>query len=709
MKVRNQREKEAILAEAKERYQRVDAWEAKARGLFLQDLKFAEGDSDNNWQWPDEIRQPRETDERPMLTINKTRQHNLNVLNDARQSKVAVKIIPIGDEATYESAQAFMATVRAIEYRSDADSAYQMGLAFAVKAGIGYWRVLTDYVDADTFDQELLIKRIKDPLTVYMDPDIEEADGSDSKFCILAIDVDRKEFEKTNPEWKGRVASTQLGGTTWAGSDKIRKAEYWRRVPMKDRLVSYLNPVTGEAVIDRESKIPRRIRKAVLDDPDTQTREITDWKVECFTIIGDEITEETPWLGIYIPVVRVVGEETVIDGVLDRKGHTRALKDGQRMFNYNASGSVEFGALQTKIPYLSPMEAIEDFEEMWKDANKTNRAFLPYNHRDEEGDEIPAPQRQQPPTGAPIYMEGMQSAAEWMRMVSGQYQADMGAPSNERSGKAITARQRQGDLATYHYLDHQSRAVRFTGKILIDLIPKIYDTRRMLKYKGDDGEENHIQIDPDAKQAVQEQQVDRDSKMTVFNPNIGKYDVESDVGPSYQTRRQDAFEAGVQILQQNESLTSLIGDLVLKNADFPGADEMAERMKRMVPPQALDPNADPQIVGLQQQIQQQDQMIKALAGKLSDKTGDLRVKQEKTSIEGYRAQTDRFAQIKEAAGLDPQGLLVLVREVLEEMQATSAGGNVAGHISEDVPFPEAIHPALGGSLAPPQAPGGVTE
>lgn len=701
MKVRNQREKEAILAEAKERYQRVDAWEAKARGLFLQDLKFAEGDSDNNWQWPDEIRQPRETDERPMLTINKTRQHNLNVLNDARQSKVAVKIIPIGDEATYESAQAFMATVRAIEYRSDADSAYQMGLAFAVKAGIGYWRVLTDYVDADTFDQELLIKRIKDPLTVFMDPDIEEADGSDSKFCILAIDVDRKEFEKTNPEWKGRVASTQLGGTTWAGSDKIRKAEYWRRVPVKDRLVSYMNPVTDQAVIGLESKIPRRIRKAVLDDPDTQTREVTDWKVECFTIIGDEIAEETPWLGIYIPVVRVIGEETVIDGVLDRKGHTRALKDGQRMFNYNASGSVEFGALQTKIPYLSPMEAIEDFEEMWKDANKTNRAFLPYNHRDEEGDEIPSPQRQQPPTGAPIYMEGMQSAAEWMRMVSGQYQADMGAPSNERSGKAITARQRQGDLATYHYLDHQSRAVRFTGKILIDLIPKIYDTRRMLKYKGDDGEENHIQIDPDAKQAVQEQQVDRDSKMTVFNPNIGKYDVESDVGPSYQTRRQDAFEAGVQILQQNESLTSLIGDLVLKNADFPGADEMAERMKRMVPPQALDPNADPQIVGLQQQIQQQDQVIKALAGKLSDKSGDLRVKQEKTAIEGYRAQTDRFAQIKQAASLDPQGLLVLVREVLEEMQATSAGGNVAGHVSEDIPATDGIHPDLGGSLAPP--------
>lgn len=709
MKERSAAEKLKIVKEAKTRFEAAAAWESKCRISYVEDTKFAEGDSDNNWQWPEEVRQPRETDARPMLTINKTRQHNLDVLNDARQSKVGVKIIPTGGEATYESAQAYMGVVRAIEYKSNADTAYQTALACAVKAGWGYWRILTDYADPESFDKDVVIRRVKDPLLIYNDPDINEFDGSDSRFCFAATDIPKDVFEGRYPKWKGRIRNSSLVPDTWITDDKVRIAEYWRRLENNEQLLGYLNPETGKRAVGLASKLPRRIRKAVIEDPNTITREVSTHTVECFTIIGDEIAEETEWEGIYIPFVRVIGEETVIEGRLDRKGHTRALKDAQRMFNFNCSAFIEHGALQTKVPWTGSAEALEGYEDDYARANKENMGALLWNQFDDEGNKLDGPVRVAPPQGAPMYLDGMNQAAEWMRMVSGQYQADMGAPSNERSGAAITARQRQGDLATYHYLDHQALAIRYTGKILIDLIPKIYDTERVLKYKGDDGQEQEVHIDPRQKaepgqppiSPVRTEKLDQDTTRTIFNPNVGTYDVEADVGPEFATKRQDAFNAGTQILAQNKELTSIIGDLVIMNADFPGSDEMAQRLKRMVPAQALNEDDNPAMRALQTQLQQAHAVLEHLQQQLQDKTAEQGTKSEKVTIEAYRAQTDRLTSLSKALGLDPQGLLVLVKEVIEEAQATSAGGNALLHIAEPTPDASQIHPDLGGQMQEP--------
>lgn len=704
MKVRSETDKKKILREAKSRFKRAEEWEAKARILWLSDVKFCEGDSDNLWQWPEEVRQPREEDTRPMLTINKTRQHVLDVLNDARQSRVAIKIVPTGGQATYDSAQAYMGVVRAIEYQSNAEAAYQHALKHAMQGGWGYWRVLTEYVSNDTFDKKIVIRRVQDPLMVYLDPDINEADGSDANWGFVAVKMPREEFKVKHPKYKDMRASTEFGAQSWVDENHVIVAEYWRRVQKPDKLLAYMNPVTGKKVMGRYSQIPKHLRAMILADENTQSRDIFDFGIEWFKLVGDEIAEELEWEGIYVPLVRVIGEETIIDNVLDRKGHVRALKDPQRMFNYNASGFVEHGALQTKVPYVTPAAAIEENQADWEEANTRNFAVLTYNHRDDDGDIIPPPQRAEAPKPSALYIEGMNASAEWLRMASGQYQADMGAPSNERSGAAITARQRQGDIATYHYLDHQSLAIRFTGKILIDLIPKIYDTARVLKYKGEDGTEQEIHLDPEQPQAVQTEKLDESSERTIFNPTVGEYDVESDVGPSFQTKRQDAWAAYTQILAQNKELTSVIGDLALQFADFPGADEAARRLKRMVPAQALDESGDPQIAALKQQISQAEQFIQMLSQKLKDKTGDTTAKHDKNSIDAYRAQSDRLGVLKEALGLDKQGLLVLVREVLEEAQATSAGGGALSHVAEPVPEAEDIHPAFGGQQQAPAPP-----
>lgn len=672
-KKRSDEDKRTILKEARGRFTRCQNWESTARARYVDDVKFSEGDSDNLYQWPEDIRSRMSDDKRAMLTINKTNQHILDVLNDARQARVAIKIRPTGDGATVDAAEIFMGVIRHIEYLSNASTSYQHGLACSTRGGIGYWRLATGYANDDSFDQEIFIRRVRDPLTIYLDPEIQEFDGSDAKFGFVFTEL----VKDDHPELKDVLGNSDFGPTSWVKENSIRQAEYFRRVEHKERLIAYPDPAdkSGESMkVVRESALDPQMVKMLVKMTSTQVRTIKTHKVEWFKIIGDTITEENEWPGIYIPIVRCVGEETVIDGELDRKGLTRALKDPQRMFNYNASGSVEFGALQSKSPWVAPADAIEGYETYWNNANTDNFSVLPWNHMDDEGTAIPSPQRQNPPSSAPVFIEGMNASAEWMRMVSGQYQADMGAPSNERSGAAITARQRQGDNATFHFLDHQSMAIRFTGKQLVDLIPKIYDTPRILEILSEAGDRKKIRLDVSAEQALQKTQQDRDEVEAIFNPRVGKYEVIADVGPAFATRRQEAWNAYVQILTQNKELVGVIGDLAFKMADFPGAEEVATRLKRMVPQKALEDGPSPDLLAAQQQIEALQALVKQVAQKLADKTAEHLNDQEKNAVSAYDAQTKRLSALKEALITDPDGLMDLVRQVIAEAQATSGAG-----------------------------------
>src|ERR1700742_1740669 len=432
---------ERIIAEAKRRFRMCQDFEGTARNLFLEDVKFANGDSDNLYQWPDSVRRNREIDERPCLTINKTRQHNLQIINDARQHKSSPNIRPVGDGATFEASQVFDGIIRHIEYISNAQDAYTTANKFQVEGGIGFWRVTTDYIGDDSFDQEIYIRRIKDPGAVYIDPDINEKDGSDARFGFVFEDMPRDEFNAAYPQYKDLATQSPLDNTGgWVDKDHVRVAEYYRKVSKQDKLLAFTDPNTGEQVVQRASKIPEELVNAVIDDPMTKHRIINDDEVEYYLIVGSQIAEKNIWPGKYIPIVRVIGEETIIDGVLDRKGHTRAMKDPQRNYNYWASCGVEFIGLQSKSPYIAPVAAIEGLETYWESANRVNHSVLPYNHLDDKGNPIAPPQRQQPPVMAAAYVSGMQFSDQQMMMVSGQYEATFGQKSNETSGRAIDER-----------------------------------------------------------------------------------------------------------------------------------------------------------------------------------------------------------------------------------------------------------------------------
>lgn len=673
-----------IVREAQKRFNRCEMWESTARKRWIEDEKFVNGDSDNLYQWPDQLRAARGVgtgDERPCLTINKTRQHCLQIINDARQNKTSIKFRPVGGGATYEAGQVLDGMVRHIEYISDAQSAYGTATRHQVWSGLGYLRIVTDYAAPNTFDQEIYIKRVKNPLSIYIDPDIAEADGSDMRFGFVFTDVPKDEFEAQYPD--DDPNSTALGNmenwqSGWTTKDHVRVCEYFRRKETKDKLVVLKDPETGEERQFLASKVPKELKDVLaelLDDPAATQRDVTLNQVEWFKIAGHKIIEKRDWPGSYIPIIRVPGEETVIDGELDRKGHVRALKDPQRMYNYNASAQVEFGALQNKIPYIAPAQAIEGQEGYWQTANTENYSVLVYNHIDDQGKEIPRPERQSPPTISEAYQLSMTNAANDMMLVSGQYQADFGAPSNERSGIAIERRQRQGSTATYHYIDHLAMALRFAGKIILDLIPKIYDTERVVKIMAEDGSDSDVLVDPKAAEAYLEKQgKDADAaKQVIFNPNVGRYDVVSDVGPDYASRRMEAFDALSKIAQTDSGLMTVIGDLLFKSADFEYADEIAQRLERMVPVQAKGDGPNPELVRLQQLVQNQTQMMQVLSDKLQAKQLELQDKKariaegaEQKVIDAYRAETDRLSALKDMLAADPEGVLMLVRRVIND-------------------------------------------
>lgn len=681
--------KKDIVKRAHDRFRAAVEWEGDTRQRFKDDIRFLYADPDNQEQWNAAVRAQRQLAGQPLITINKTHTHWLHVVNQGKENKPMITISPTGSEATYEAAQIYEQIIRRIEYISDAQTAYDRASEFQVGGGIGYWRINSRYTDDNTFDQELFIDEIDDPLSVYIDPHIKKQDGSDARYAFIFDDMPREVAEKKYPNIVKRQAGVGSDALSWNRQDTLRVAEYYERSEKKDWLYA-IEKADGDTMLVRDSDLPTEgtnlLQEAMERGANVQKRRIPKYSVDWYLIVGDEIAEKSEWLGKYIPIVRVPGEEIVIEGKLDRKGLVRYLKDAQRAFNYNASAALEYGALQSKSPYIAPVEAIEGLENYWATANTQNHAFLPFNNADENGQPIQPPQRQPAPASAPVFMEGMQAAEHELMMASGQYEATFSAQGNEISGVSIEQRQKQGERVTFHFQDNLAKAIKFTGKQLIDLIPKYYDTRRVIRIMSESGEEQQIQIDPQAKQALQQQQDQGESKVAaIFNPNVGTYEVMASVGPNFETRRKQAFDAMTQMLSSNEQLSNVIGDLYMGTADFPSADKLQERMRNWI--KATNPavlgQVDPQVQQLQGQLQAAMGHVTQLQQQLADKSiqhqleakrldmdalEHLAIRMEndnKGTLDAFKAETDRLGAVFK--GMTPEALDPVVRKMVSEI------------------------------------------
>lgn len=712
---------EKIIRQAKDRFQRCESYYGTANALLTEDMLFAIGDSDNMTQWPEDQISQGPTDE-VRLTINKTRTHCLQIENEGKQNKSSINIRPTGNGATKESAEVYEDVVRYIQRRSNYDGAKAMARKTQIRGGVGYFRILTDWAADDgpeAFTQDIFFKTVRDPTSVYIDPDAVEDDKSDMRYAFVFEDMPRDDFEADYPDED--VPSTSLEQGAWASKDHVRVAEYYRVTRKKERLILTKNGDVEKAIL--ASEIDKPILKALDSEPkENRARERDVWikKVEWYKIAGDRIVDrQVDYPGVYIPIITMIGEEFVIKGELHRNGHVRHLKDPQRMLNYWVSKATSSAALQGDQPYLATAEAIEGYETEWANANISKKAALIYNGVDDKDRPIPPPQRQQPAISAPAYLTGMQFSEQQMMMASGQYQAQLGENENAKSGKAIAERQRQGDNATYHFIDGEATADRYAGKILIDLIPKIYDTKRVIRMMAKDRSEAEVEIDPEAQAAYfRDQARDGEDVRAIFNPSVGKYDVEADVGPSYATQRQEAFNAFSQILTQNPGLVQVAGDILFAYADFPGSQEMSDRLARGVPSQYKEDGPDPEVAQLQQQIQELQGKFQATTAELLEKLAKAQIEiKNKTvghqiqaqdaagtqQIQAYDAETRRLTAIGNSGpAVSPDQIKPLFDQWMKEAQKdANPTGGLSGQSEQSAPAPSLPQPPMQGARHAP--------
>jgi hypothetical protein len=601
-----------VLSTARDRLSMAISAYSESREDELDDLRFYAGSPDNQWQWPADVLatrgavQGQTINARPCLTINKLPQHVHQITNDQRQNRPGIKVIPVDDNADVEVAEIFNGMIRHIEYISDADVAYDTACENQVAYGEGYIRILTEYCDDDTFDQDIKIARVRNSFSVYMDPLIQDPCGSDAKWCFITEDLSQDEYHRLFPNASPLSTLETLGVgdqnlSQWLNTDTIRIAEYFYCDYERKTLNLYPGNVTAFEGTPEDKQL-----KAVYGKP-KKTREAEIKKIKWCKINGYEILEEQEWAGNCIPVVRVIGNEYEVEGRIYISGLVRNAKDAQRMYNYWTSQEAEMLALAPKAPFIGYGGQFEGYETQWKTANTQNWPYLEVNPdvTDGQGAVLPLPQRALPPMAQTGLIQAKMGASEDIKSATGQYNASLGQQSNERSGKAILARQREGDVGTYHYQDNLARAVRYVGRQLIDIIPKIYDTQRIARIIGIDGETKMVKIDPTQAEPVRKIQNQEGIVIDkIYNPSVGKYDVVVATGPGYATKRQEALEAMAQLLQGNPQLWSVAGDLFVKNMDWPGAQEMSKRFAKTIDPKLMgDAEDNPALQAAQQQMQ----------------------------------------------------------------------------------------------------------
>ena len=661
-----------ILATARARLDLAVSALAESREDEIDDLRFYAGSPDNHWQWPADVLatrgavQGQTINARPCLTINKLPQHVRQVTNDQRQNRPGAKVIPVDDNADVEVADIFNGMIRHIEYISDADVAYDTACENQVSYGEGYLRLLTEYCEDNTFDQDIKIGRVRNSFSVYMDPTIQDPTGADAKWCFVTEDVTKAEFERMYPDASPITTLQSLGVgdqsiSNWLNEDTIRIADYY----YIDYDRTTLNLYPGNATAFEGTPEDKQLR-AIYGKP-KKSRESDRARVKYCKINGYEILEEREWAGKYIPVIRIVGNEFEVDGRLYVSGLVRNAKDAQRMYNYWVSQEAEMLALAPKAPFIGYGGQFEGYENQWKTANTQNWPYLEVNPdvTDGQGGMLPLPQRAQPPMASSGLLQAKAGASEDIKSTTGQYNASLGMGSNERSGKAILARQREGDVGTYHYGDNLARGVRHVARQLVDLIPKIYDTQRIARIIGEDGETKMVKINPEQEQPVNKIVDERGIVMEkIYNPGVGKYDVVAITGPGYATKRQEALEAMAQLLQGNPQLWAVAGDLFVKNMDWPGAQEMSKRFAKTIDPKFMsDGDDNPALQAAQQQMQamgqemeQMHQMIQNV-GK-SIEAQDMERKDFEAQVKAYEAETKRLAQVQ--ASMSPEQIQDIV-------------------------------------------------
>jgi hypothetical protein len=563
----------------------------------LEDLKFVNGD-----QWPVELQNSRNLESRPVLTINKLDGYCRQVVNQMRQQRPRVKVHGVNSEADAKVAQIIQGIIRHIEVNSNADNAYDTAADYAVRSGWGFIRVRTDYISEDSFEQEIFIDAVDNPFTVYYDINSTAPDGSDAEECLITMMMPKKVFRDLYPG--AEVDSFTQRGTgdsqsEWITKEDIRVAEYFYTERRKTELVMLSDGTTvfQEDLPSQDSMDSAGIYE--IDRRDTYRKYIKYCKLTAI-----EILEEKEWPGKYIPIVPVYGRQVVIGDKRKKFGMVRHGKDVQRMYNFWQTSLTESVALAPKAKWLLAEGQDEGHESDWAQANVKSLPVLKYKQTDIEGRPAPTPSRLQPEPPPAGILAAAATIDDDIKTLMGIFDpAQLG--QGNISGKALNGQIQQMDLTNFDFYDNLTKTIAHVGKICLDLIPKIYDTHRVMRIIGDDGKPEMVSIN--------QRKQDEMGVFKVLNDvTVGKYDVVMETGPGYNSKREAAVDAMMPLVGSNEKLFEVAGDLVFRNMDFPGADTIADRLAAINPLAQIDEKSDvpPQV---QMQLMQNKQQMQQMA------------------------------------------------------------------------------------------------
>lgn len=627
-----------LLTIARQRFTQAMDAESTTRRLQELDLAFLGGD-----QWEPAIRAQRDRDRRPCFTINRLPQFVHQVTNEQRQHPPAIRIQPVDDQADVATAKILQGIIRHIEVSSHADIAYDTARQHQVGQGLGYFRVLTAYEHPLSFQQVLKIQRIRNRFSVYVDPSFQQPDGSDMQWAFVVERLSRAAFTAQYGQLPDQAAVWASTGDTWIRPDEVQIAEYFYR---EDARVELALLEGGEVL--RRRDVPEGV-------PVVATRTTMLPQIWWCKLNGYQVLERTRWLGQYIPIVPVIGDELVTPEGTDYVGLVRFAQDPQRLYNYWVSAETEAIALAPRAPFIGAEGQFEGHEQEWANANSRNYAFLEYKPTSHGGLPLPPPQRTALEPAVQAITQARMLAADDMKAATGVFDAALGNRSNETSGVGIRQRQQQTNTATFHFPANFAYALRHCGVILLDLIPKIYDRAQVVRIIGDDGSAQQVPVN----QPFQDDQgVER-----IYQLGVGRYDVTVATGPSYQTKREQAASEMSELVRAFPPLMQVAGDLLVKNLDFPESEELAQRMQLLLPPEVQGKNNPAQMQQAMQQLGQQlgqlneyakqieaelqkvQQENQTLQLKLDDKTAENTLKAEELAIEREKNVWD--VQLKE--------------------------------------------------------------
>lgn len=548
-----------FLQEMRERYDRAMEADRDDREAGYEDLLFSQGDN----HWPDDLKADRESKGRPCLTINKMPELIDQVTGAQRKMNVTIKVRAADDKSDIKTVPTLNGMLATIAHNSKAQDVYDTALDSSAHCGRGFYRVRNDYVDDESFEQEILIDPIRERFAVKWDPAAEEPDLSDSEFFFIDTVLQKEAFKQKHGEAPVQDWEASPEASSWVNDDEVLVVEYYFKHSEGLETLYLLD--NGEVATKKQYEEFIEITESQIPEI-VQERKVERKKVYWVKACGSKVLEgpeEIPCK--YIPIIPVWGKIITVNGKARRRGIIRFAHDAQRMYNYWRTSSAEVIALQPKAPYIATAAQIGQYQDMWNKADKENFPYLLYDR--EEGSA--PPQRQVPPTTVSGYTQEAALSDSEIRSTTGIHQPSVGEEGSAKSGKAIGMLQERGDTGTFAYIDNLHKSMEYCGRIIVDMIPHIYDTERKIRIQTPSGDHEQVMINS------------TDEEGNPLNDlRTGRYQAIIDTGPDYATRRLETVDILSSLFQQVPGVAQQAPDIFVRNIDFKDSDELESRLRK---------------------------------------------------------------------------------------------------------------------------------